>query len=524
MKRNEWTLAVLFSITLCAGSGSCTFAADNSDWPPRLAGAENGTVHLKSALFLQTADAVKTAAEKEGAASFTVATTVPTVDLAFHGPLPNQALNGTGWSAWGDICVADNGAVYCGVGDHGDAKGGNSHCFIFRWDPKTRTLEKIVDVNGIVPRRLGEPTWSKVHARIVQGSDGWVYFNATLNDGNRAGQPGYKWSDAVPGGQLYRYDPRTGKAEVFADLPAARASATCLLDCQRDIWWCNLESGPNALFALDLRTKAVRFKAPDGSMSFNRNFALARDGSVYFNGKGGIWKYDPAAQTFTKVGDYIGWNTCHTFDPVNDVIVASPIAPSLDTKFSGRTYVFNLSTNQWEARSTSPLPHFGTGIQAWDLYGSATITPNIQNNFITRAETGIYLFSQAFGGSVDGTIHYNTLYDNNYGIVLRMHRENPLIANNIITGSANGIHLSYEDGTLLTDRLAAIMYNDLWSNTNNIWCNALSPGSQSIPLSDIRLGPGNISGDPEYYSPPDDYTPENPDCHVIGCEMGARLW
>jgi len=300
MKHRERTLTTLSLAVLLAATSA--FAADAPVWPPQLRGAANGTVRLRSPLFLKVPDSVKAALKKEGAAPFTVAAVAPTVDLAFHAPLPHMALNGTGWSAWGDICVADDGKVYSGLGDHGDDKGGRSACFIFQWDPESRRLVKVADVNGIVPRRRGEPTWSKVHGRIVQGSDGWIYFNGTLNDGNRADRPEYKWSDAVPGGQLYRYDPRTGKTEVFANFPPARASATCLLDRKRNVWWCNLEAGPNALFALDLKSKAVRFKAPDGSMAFNRNFALAQDGAIYFNGNGGIWKYDPKTNGIAKTG------------------------------------------------------------------------------------------------------------------------------------------------------------------------------------------------------------------------------
>jgi len=289
------TLLFLITYSLDCNADSQTITGKQT-WPPQLTGAINGTVRLKSPLFLKIPNSVKTIAKKTGSAAFTVAKIPPTVDLAFHSPLPNPALNGTGWSAWGDICVANNGMVYCGIGDHGNAKKGKSFCFLFRWNPQTRKLEKIVDLNKIVPRHHGEPTWSKIHARITQGTDGWIYFTGTLNDGNRAGNPEYHWSNTIPGGQLYRYNPKTGKTELFANLPPARATATVLLDHKHNIWWCNLEAGPNALFALNLKSKKVLFKTPDGSIptsNGNRNFALARDGSIYFNGKGGIWKYNP---------------------------------------------------------------------------------------------------------------------------------------------------------------------------------------------------------------------------------------
>jgi hypothetical protein len=149
-----------------------------------------------------------------------------------------------------------------------------------------------------------------VHARIDEGPDAKIYFSCTLNDGNRAVQPAYHWTERLPGGQLYRYDPQTRETIVVADLPHPRCTATSILDRQRNIWWCTLEASSNALWGLDLASKRVVFQGPDDSVKFNRNIALARDGSVYFNGKDGLWKYDAAsgqlAQTRTKFADSPG--------------------------------------------------------------------------------------------------------------------------------------------------------------------------------------------------------------------------
>jgi sugar lactone lactonase YvrE len=100
----------------------------------------------------------------------------------------------------------------------------------------------------------------------------------------------------LPGGQLYQYDPQKRATTVVATLPnAPRCTATSLLDRQRNLWWCNLEVGGNALWCLDVQTRKPVFQAPDGSMGFNRNFALDRAGNVYFNGaQNTLWKYDRA--------------------------------------------------------------------------------------------------------------------------------------------------------------------------------------------------------------------------------------
>jgi sugar lactone lactonase YvrE len=176
--------------------------------------------------------------------------------------------------------------VYCGIGDHHADKDGDARCYIYCYDPRQKTLTRIVDMNEVVPPKAGRPSWSKVHAKIDEGVDGKIYFSCTLNDGNRAKDPDYcKWDADLPGGQLYQYDPATGKTVVFLTLPAPRCTATSLFDRTRNTWWCNLEAGEgNALWAVNLKSKQEVFKGPDGSVGFNRAIGLANDGSIYFNG------------------------------------------------------------------------------------------------------------------------------------------------------------------------------------------------------------------------------------------------
>jgi hypothetical protein len=238
-----------------------------ADWPPELKGAPNGTVTLRSELFLRVPPDVETAVADGKAVAFQVARTPPTVDLAFHRDLGPDAANRRLWSSWGDICVASDGTVYCGIGDHGNDVGGDARCFIYRWFPDRKELRQVVDMNRVVPERDGQPAWSKVHARIDEGPDGKIYFSCTLNDGNRAKLPQFQWTDELPGGQLYQFDPAGGSTKVFANLPAKRCTATSILDRKRNTWWCNLEAGEgNSLWGLNLDTKQVVYQSPDGAI------------------------------------------------------------------------------------------------------------------------------------------------------------------------------------------------------------------------------------------------------------------
>lgn len=271
-------------------------AADAPSWPPTLPGAVKGTVTLQTEEFLRVPESVE-AKRKEGKiVAFDVAKTPPTVELAFHEQLGPDAIKRRLWSSWGDIGLAADGRVYCGIGDHGNDAGGDARCFLYRWDPKAKQLRQLVDMNRVVTSRAGQPAWSKIHAKVDEGPDGKIYFSCTLNGGQRAGDPKYGFNDQLPGGQLYRYDPVSERTEVFANLPPRRCTATSILDRVRNVWWCNLEAGGgDALWGIDLGTKKVVYQGADGSVGFNRAFALLRNGEIVCNGSGAFQRLDPAA-------------------------------------------------------------------------------------------------------------------------------------------------------------------------------------------------------------------------------------
>lgn len=279
-------------------------------WPPQLPGAVHGTVTFSSSELLTVPPDVAAALKESGSNELTVAKRPPTVDLALHADLGPNAAGRRLWSSWGDICVASDGRVYCAIGDHGQDVGGDARCFIYCWDPKTKTLEQVVDMNRVVPPKAGRPSWSKVHAKLDEGADGKIYFSCTLNDGAKASTLD-TWDADLPGGQIYQYDPATGKTVTYANLPAKRCTATSLYDRAHDVWWCNLEAREGqGLWAYELGAKKVFYKAPEGSMGFNRAIAMLCDGSILFNGPDRLMKFNFASKeiepTRTSFGESPG--------------------------------------------------------------------------------------------------------------------------------------------------------------------------------------------------------------------------
>lgn len=300
------TTKICLALWLVLASTLCLVAAEESPWPPRLRGVKEGVVSLESADFLKVPESVVKQQAAGKIVEFDVAKLPPRVELAWHNDLGPVAATRRLWSSWGDIGLASDGRVYCAIGDHGNDVGGDARCFLYQWNPQTGRLKQVVDMNQVIPPRKGVPAWSKVHAKIDEGQDGKIYFSCTLNDGNRAKLPTHGFDEQLPGGQLYRYDPATGTTEVFASLPPRRCTATSLLDRANNIWWCNLEAGEgNALFALDLTTRKVLYQGKDGSVAFNRAFALLTSGEILFNGETAFQRIHPQAKSATATTAHI---------------------------------------------------------------------------------------------------------------------------------------------------------------------------------------------------------------------------
>lgn len=257
-------------------------------WPPALPSANmNGVATISGADLLRLPTTVQNILDSNTSARLTVAKTVPVIELMYHDGLPNAALNGTGWSSWGDICLASDGKVYSGIGNHWKTEKGEA--YIYRWDPAMKEFKKIVDLNKITGAKPGEVHFSKVHAHIIEGRDKKIYFTGTLDDGGNAGSSEMlkKWNSHIAGGKLFQYDPVSGKTIIYADLPPARVTATTKYDGKRNILYCSLE-GDTAGFAFgafDMNTKQWIYQSKPGAIGNDRNFMMDSKGNIYFNGE-----------------------------------------------------------------------------------------------------------------------------------------------------------------------------------------------------------------------------------------------
>lgn len=257
-------------------------------WPPKLPGAnKNGVVTISTPDLLKIPSGVQHILDSTSNAQLTVAKKAPIIELAYHDQLPHEAFNGTGWSSWGDICIATDGNVYSGIGNHWKTDRGES--YIYSWDPIAKTLKKVADVNEITGAGPEDVRFSKVHAHIIEGRDKNIYFTGTLDDGGKAGNEEMlkKWNSKIGGGKLFQYDPKTGKSVIYADFPKARVTATTKYDSKHNILYCAIEGSPDgfAFGAFDMNTKEWIFQSDPGSIGNDRNLMMDNEGNVYFNGR-----------------------------------------------------------------------------------------------------------------------------------------------------------------------------------------------------------------------------------------------
>jgi len=268
---------------------SCNSNAQE-EWPPELPTAnENGVATLNNPDLIRMPTAVKRILDSTSHAQLDVAKEIPTIELAYHNDLPNAALNGTGWSSWGDICIASDGKVYSGIGNHWKTDKGEA--YIYCWDPAQKTLKKIADLNAITNAGPNEVRFSKVHAHIFEGADKKIYFTGTLDDGGKAGNKEMLelWTDHIAGGKLFQYDPSTGETIVYADFPKARVTATIKYDPKRNMMYCALEGDPQqygkaAFGVFDMGKKEWIYESSSGQITRDRNIMMDAEGNVYFNG------------------------------------------------------------------------------------------------------------------------------------------------------------------------------------------------------------------------------------------------
>ena len=220
-----------------------------------------------------------------------VAKEAPTVDFMYY---PGQDYPGKPWSVWGDgVCVG--GKYYSAIGDH-LAPAGTAR--VFEYDPATRSMRQLLDVKSLLKMPEGHYVPGKIHSRLDDGGDGWLYCG-THRGSSRTTTDAFHYT----GDWILRVNPATLKAEVVARGVVPKHCIPCsVTDAKRGIFYGGTAAGSDAqdqsiqFFAYDLRHRKLLYSGPNGP---GRYMILAGStGRVYFvpgeGGNGPLVRFDPA--------------------------------------------------------------------------------------------------------------------------------------------------------------------------------------------------------------------------------------
>lgn len=234
---------------------------------------------------------------------FTVAREAPLIDFAIY---PGQFAGAKLWSSWGDALYVSDGKFYTSIGDHDSPHG---TAYVYRIDPQTRRLTRIVDYNAVVGIPGDKYTPGKIHGGLVDGGDGWIYmFGYRGNVRLTTAEKGYR------GDWLLRYEMATGKTENLG-IPLADCGVPCMKGHPKShslyglaAWGMTMpEPRINPFFHYDLQARKVVYcGGPDCGSP--RAIIVAEDGRVYYSrpegasGKYSLARYDSKSRRVETLG------------------------------------------------------------------------------------------------------------------------------------------------------------------------------------------------------------------------------
>lgn len=194
--------------------------------------------------------------------------------------------DGSGYTA---IEIGKDGKVYVGAARYGD------YAWLLRFDPKTQPLfmDKVVSLRELTgERRSGINTQAKIHAKILVGAEGRIWFASKQGHEIFDTRPEYgEDPDGFPGGHLCYFDPKTGFSRSVGILKRQEGVVAGAIDDRRGKLYYRSEP-KNVFLVYDIATGEVRERGHVGAAC--RYMAMDRDGVVYTAGRGAtLCRYDP---------------------------------------------------------------------------------------------------------------------------------------------------------------------------------------------------------------------------------------
>jgi hypothetical protein len=195
--------------------------------------------------------------------------------------------DGSGYTA---LEVGKDGKVYVGAARYG------GYAWLLRFDPKDRPafMDKVVSLRDLTGEdRSGINTQGKIHAKILVGADGRVWFASKQAHEVFDTRPEYgEDRDGFPGGHLCYFDPKSAFSRSLGIPVKQEGLMGGAIDDARGRLYYRSEP-KNHFLVYDVKANRWRDRGNVGAMG--RYMALGGDGAVYTVGRDGyLCRYDPA--------------------------------------------------------------------------------------------------------------------------------------------------------------------------------------------------------------------------------------
>ena len=214
---------------------------------------------------------------------------------------PHPDHEGNPWSQWGQGLLLPDGRFLSAIGDH---LGADGNSYLYEYSPDSGELMLLTDVLSLTEHEPGAWGYGKIHAPMVPGPCGEVYFSTYWGTSE-----GLSFGPTYQGDRLFRIDPaKYSVADLGTPVPehglpslTAWAEGGLLYgeapDPLTDPW-----EGP--FFAYDVATGETVFTDDDRERVGFRNVAVDADGRAYYSvGNGVLRVYDPHSDETRDVPD-----------------------------------------------------------------------------------------------------------------------------------------------------------------------------------------------------------------------------
>jgi hypothetical protein len=194
--------------------------------------------------------------------------------------------DGSGYTA---LEVGKDGLAYVGAARYG------GYAWLLRFDPAAKPLfmDKVVNMRQLTgEQRSGINTQGKIHAKIIVGADGRVWFASKQAHESFEQRPEFgEDADGFPGGHLCYFDPKTGFSRSMGILKKQEGLMGGVIDDARGKLYYRSEPKNNFL-VYDIKTGDVQDRGHVGAAC--RYSAIDKNGAVYNPGRGNyLARYDP---------------------------------------------------------------------------------------------------------------------------------------------------------------------------------------------------------------------------------------